>query len=233
MYGIQRSEKLKEWIDVVEDFPSKIGQMLINGEVDMGLVPVAVIPKMKEWHIVSDYVIAAENDVASVGLFSQVPIENIDTVLLDYQSRTSVNLCKILMQFHWKKEVKFILTSGEFSDQIKGNTAGVIIGDRALKALGDFPYFYDFAREWRNMTGLPFVFAAWIANKPIPQYIVDVFNAACLEGKNNLPEIIAQYDFPYYDLEKYFKENIDYRLTDDMRKGLDLYLGYLQKIDLV
>lgn len=218
-------------MELVEDFPSRIAQMLIDGEVDMGLVPVATIPHLKEWHIVSDAVIAATGDVASVCLFSQVPVAEVDTVLLDYQSRTSVNLCKVLMRYHWKKEVKFIATGGEFADKIAGTTAGVIIGDRALLQRGNFPYIYDFAREWRALTGLPFVFAAWIANKKLPEEFVREFNEANKIGQNHLAEIIAEYDFPAYDLHQYFSENIDYQLTDDMRKGLELFLDYLKKLN--
>lgn len=233
IYGIQRSEALKDKMELIEEFPSKIGKMLVDGQIDVGLVPVAMIPRMKEWHIVSDYVISAEKDVASVCLFSDVPIEEIDTVLLDYQSRTSDNLCKILMKFHWKKDVKFILTSDEYIDDIKGNTAGVIIGDRALIQLKNFNYIYDFAREWRKMTGLPFVFAAWIANKPLPaDFLVD-FNAANLEGKTHLDEIVANYPFPYYDLKLYFQENIQYKMTEEKKKALHLYLDYLTKIEMV
>ncbi|PZP44209.1 MAG: hypothetical protein DI598_14765 [Pseudopedobacter saltans] len=113
IYGIKGSDILNDEIEIVEEYPSKLVQMLIDDEIDMGLVSTASIPFLKTPHIVSDYVIAATGDVASVCLFSQVPIEEIDTVLLDYQSRTSINLCKILFQFHWQKEVKYILTKEE------------------------------------------------------------------------------------------------------------------------
>ncbi len=82
-------------VELIEEYPSKIAGMLVDGSIDVGLVPVAVIPKLNEWHIISDYCIGAETNVASVCLFSEVPVEEVETVLLDYQSRTSVNLCKV------------------------------------------------------------------------------------------------------------------------------------------
>src|SRR5438309_6104982 len=87
LYGIRQHEVLKK-IDLIEDYPAKIAQLLINGQVDVGLVPVAIIPKLKEWHIVTDYCIGSEGAVASVCLFSEVPIWEIEKVYLDYQSRT-------------------------------------------------------------------------------------------------------------------------------------------------
>ena len=67
-------------MDLVEDYPAKIAELLIEGKVDIGLVPVAVIPKLKEWHIVTDYCIGSEGAVASVCLFSDVPVWDIEKV---------------------------------------------------------------------------------------------------------------------------------------------------------
>ncbi|MEP7319377.1 MAG: MqnA/MqnD/SBP family protein, partial [Panacibacter sp.] len=104
LYGIKRWPELMEQIELVEDYPSNIAAMLVEGTIDMGLVPVAVIPRLKEWHIITDYCIGADGDVASVCLFSEVPMEKIEKVLLDYQSKTSVNLAKILLKAYWKIE---------------------------------------------------------------------------------------------------------------------------------
>ncbi len=95
-------------IELVKAYPAKIAQDLMEGSIDMGLVPVAVTPLLKEAHFVSNYCIGAEGEVASVCIFSQVPIEQVEKVYLDYQSRTSVQLARILLEQYWKKEVEFI-----------------------------------------------------------------------------------------------------------------------------
>ncbi|BAV07196.1 menaquinone biosynthetic enzyme MqnA/MqnD family protein [Filimonas lacunae] len=234
LYGLQRSEELMLQMELIEEFPSKIGGMLIDGSIDVGLVPVAVIPKMKEWHIITDFCIGATGDVASVCLFSEVPIEQIDTVLLDYQSRTSVNLCKVLLKHHWKIQPRIVETTGEdYRSQITGTTAGVVIGDRALEQRLVSSYIYDLATEWRIMTGLPFMFAAWIANKPLPPAFVDAFNQANSIGFEHLQEIIAANPFKAYDLHTYYTENISYDLTEEKRKGLLLFVEYLQKMEVL
>ncbi len=101
LYGIQHSPIIDK-IELKIDYPSRIAAMLLNDEIDIGLVPVAIIPKLREFHINTDYCIGSDGEVASVCLFSEVPIEKIETVLLDYQSRTSVQLAKILMKEYWK-----------------------------------------------------------------------------------------------------------------------------------
>ncbi len=87
-----------EGIEVIEAYPSKIAEMLMNDQIDVGLVPVAVIPQLKEHYIITDYCIGAENEVASVCLFSETKLNKIEKVILDYQSRTSVALAKLLIK---------------------------------------------------------------------------------------------------------------------------------------
>lgn len=90
-------------IELVKDYPSNIAGKLLEGSIDIGLAPVTVIPQMKEHFIVSDYCIGADGNVASVALFSDVELDNIQKILLDYQSKTSSALCKILLGHFWKK----------------------------------------------------------------------------------------------------------------------------------
>ncbi|MGZ3957396.1 MAG: MqnA/MqnD/SBP family protein, partial [Flavisolibacter sp.] len=65
LYGIKRHPILQD-IDLIEDYPSKIAQMLIDDEVDVGLIPVAATLKMNHWEIVGNYCIGSEGPVASV-----------------------------------------------------------------------------------------------------------------------------------------------------------------------
>lgn len=228
LYGIEHHPVIKD-IELVEGYPSKIAQMLIDDEVDLGLIPVAAMLKVKEAHIISDYCIGAEGPVASVCIFSDVPMEEIESVYLDYQSRTSVNLAKVLLKEYWEKEVTFIDAKGEeYRHQIKGTTAGVVIGDRALEQRLHSTYIYDLAETWMKHTGLPFVFAAWIANKKLPQDFINAFNKANASGLDHIDAVVEENPFPVYDLKKYYTENISYKLTEEKRKGLALFLSKLK-----
>ena len=226
LYGIKRSG-LMDKIELIEAYPAKIAQMLLDDSIDVGLVPVAIIPKLKEAHIITDFCIGAEGEVASVCLFSEVPIEQIETVILDYQSKTSVSLAKILLKEYWQKSVVFEEAILDFRDKIKGTTAAVVIGDRAFEQRLISPYIYDLAAAWKAFTGLPFVFAAWVANKPLDKDFIDAFNRANSYGIKNIDDVIAENTYSIYDLKKYFTKNISYSLTDEKRQGLQLFLSKL------
>lgn len=219
-------------IELIEDYPSKIAQMLIDDELDIGLIPVAATLRLNEWHIDSDYCIGSNGAVASVCIFSEVPIEEIKSVYLDYQSKTSVNLAKVLLKEYWKKEVGFIDATGEdFRDQISGTTAGVVIGDRALKQREKSKYIYDLGEAWNDYTGLPFVFAAWIANKKLPETFIVAFNEANGLGLEKIEEVIKENEFSHFDLRKYYTSCIKYRFDDEKRKGLELFLKKLKNLN--
>ncbi len=230
LHGIKNHSVIDQ-IELVEDYPAKIAQMLIDDQVDMGLIPVAAIPKLKEHYIIGDYCIGAEGPVASVCIFSEMPIESVEKVYLDYQSRTSVNLARILLKEYWKKEVVFIDASGEdYRKKIEGTTAGVVIGDRALEQRSHSTYIYDLSETWKEFTGLPFVFAAWIANKELPEDFVLKFNEANGFGLQDLNKVIDENPFPYFDLKAYYTRHISYRLTEEKKKGLKLFLEKLSKL---
>lgn len=223
-------EGFKNRIDLVKSYPAKIAQELLAGQIDIGLVPVAIIPQLTHPHIISNYVIGTNGAVASVALFSQVPIDEIKSIYLDYQSRTSVQLLKILLAQFWKKEVEFLAATEGYIDQISGTTAGLIIGDRALDNLNKFPYMYDLGLAWKQHTGLPFVFAAWVANQPIPEEFMAAFDAANGYGVAHLEEVISLIpaNEQVYDLHKYYTENISYVYDEEKKQGLERFLEALK-----
>lgn len=232
LFGITNHKVINE-IELVTGYPAKIAQMLAADEIDVGLLPVAAAAKLHNWHVVGDYCIGSDGPVASVAIFSEVPMEKIETVLLDYQSRTSVNLARILLADHWKQQVNLVETSGEdYREKIEGGTAGVVIGDRALQQLHQSTYSYDLGQAWKAYTGLPFVFASWIANKELPAAFEEQFNQANALGVQAIPEVAAKTQCAFYDLEKYFTENISYQLDAAKRKGMALFLEKLQQISV-
>jgi chorismate dehydratase len=228
MYAFKHGLKI-EGMEIVEEYPAKIASMLLNDQIDVGLVPVAIIPKLSEHYIISDYCIGAEQQVASVCLFSEVPLDKIEKVILDYQSRTSVALARILIEHFWKLDVLFEEAKENFREEIKGTTAAVVIGDRAFEQRKISAYKYDLAAAWIEFTGLPFVFAAWVANKKLPEDFIYQFNEANKKGLENIDSVVCENSSPHYDLKKYYTENISYQLTAEKRKGLDKFLAFLSK----
>jgi chorismate dehydratase len=229
IYGFEQG-KMKDKLDIIIDYPSKIAGLLQNDEIDIGLVPVAIIPSLKEHYIISDYCIGCDGEVASVCLFSDVPLVEIETILLDYQSKTSVELLKVLLKEHWKIQAHLVAGKDKYEKDITGTTAGLVIGDRALTQRSTSKYIYDLGQAWKEMTGLPFVFAVWVANKKIPEEFIKDFNKANKKGLGHIEEIISLNQKEYIDLRHYYAENIVYFFGHELKKGLDLFIEKLNII---
>lgn len=223
IYGFEKGA-MKDEIYLLLDHPANIGRMLLEDKIDIGLVPVAVLPAMKEYFIVSDYCIGCDGEVASVCLFSEVPLSEIERVLLDYQSQTSAALLKILIKEHWGISPALLETVEDYRQQIKGTTAGLIIGDRALEQRKISKFKYDLGFEWKQLTGLPFVFAAWISNKQMPEEFIRSFNKANETGLQHLKDVVRENHYPFFDLKEYYTAYIRYLLSTDARKGLDTFI---------
>lgn len=220
---------MNENVDLIIDYPSKIASMLLQNTIDVGLVPVAIIPEMEEHYIISNYCIGSDGAVASVCLFSEVPLEKIEKILLDYQSRTSIELLKILAKEHWKIDPLFEKTTGEYQQQISGTTAALLIGDRALKQRKISTYVYDLGLEWKKFTVLPFVYAAWISNKKLTDDFINAFNQVNAYGLNRIEEIVLNNPFENFDLQKYYTEYISYTIDENKRMGLKIFLDKIVK----
>jgi chorismate dehydratase len=228
IYGFENG-LMKDEVDLLIDYPSKIAAMLLSDEIDVGLVPVAVIPEMEEYHIISDYCIGSDGEVASVCLFSEVLLHEIKTILLDYQSRTSVALLKLLIKEYWKINVVFRNTKNGYQSEISGTTAGLIIGDRALMQRQKSRFIFDLGEEWKNFTGLPFVFAAWVSNKKLDADFIKEFNEANKFGLSNLEKVVEENPFEPFDLHTYYTRCINFELDENKKKGLELFLNKIAK----
>lgn len=204
------------------DTPDICAQKLITNEIDIGLVPIAIIPKLKEAHIVSSYCIGAIGKVNSVKLYSNVNIEHIKTIVLDKESNTSNQLCQLLCKHYWKINPDFVT-----ENQNNGNeTAYVIIGDRALLANGTYLFEYDLSEAWFDCTQQPFVFAAWIANKKLPTAMLSLFNRALEKSLADKELIISTLEkkYAYLPVRDYLTNNIQYQLNQPIELIVDRFL---------
>lgn len=228
IYGFEHG-MMQDSVDLIIDYPSRIASMLLDDTIDIGLVPVAIIPEMKEHYIISDYCICGNGEVASVCVFSEISLKEIKTILLDYQSRTSVELLKILVKDYWKINVELIETSGEYQSKISGTTAALVIGDRALKQRKISPFIYDLSYEWKKYTGLPFVFAAWVSNKKLDEKFIAAFNEANSFGLDNLENVVNENRTEIFDLTKYYTHYISFKLNEKKKEGMNLFLNRLKE----
>ncbi len=236
LYGI-RNCKQSDSYEFEQKIPAECANQLINNQTDIALMPVAAIPFVPKANLVSNYCIGANGKVHTVLLVSDVPIDEIKRIYLDYQSRTSVNLVKILAHKHWHVEPQWVDAGAGFESEINGTTAGVVIGDRTFGLHEKFQHVFDLSEEWHKMTNLPFVFAAWVANKPIDSGILSDFNQSLKFGLNNIDAAIAKYDFKInnssIDLKEYLTQYIDFELDTEKIKAMQLFYKYLSELNLL
>lgn len=229
-YGLNRSDYITQHSEFSSHQPAEGFEALYTDAVDISILPVATIPLFPQAHIVSDYCIGTLNTVASVKLFSKVPLEHISCITLDYQSRTSNMLAKLLAAKHWGINPSYMHASVGY-EQDNSIEAKVIIGDRAMQTYPAYPYSYDLAYEWYKAYNMPFVFACWVANKPIHTEYIKAFNAALQHGINHIDEAIeASNKTTHFDLHHYLHHNINYILDQSKREAMQLFLDTIPSI---
>ena len=194
-----------------------------------------MIPRIPHSNIISDYCIGAGKKVKTVMLLSNDPLDNISAINLDYRSMSSVNLIRVIAKFMWKRDFRWINTtdSFDFSKPPHGE-AVVLIGDQCFELGPEFKYKTDLAEEWNKQTGLPFVFACWVANRELDIGFVSEFNQALGHGVNNIDKVVGYFSeksiIKGEDLRDYLNHNIEFILDQEKRKGMDLFLSLLQKL---
>jgi chorismate dehydratase len=233
IYGMEKSGFEKDVI-LETDHPADCAEKLINGKVDIGLIPVAALPLLNRYNIISDYCIGANGNVRTVMLLSNCPFDDIGNIYLDYRSISSVNLTKVLAKNSWKKEFRWINTSKTFDFRNIGrDEATVLIGDQCFEYENSFRYRIDLAMEWKKFSGLPFVFACWTANKQLDSGFISEFNSALQLGVNNIDAVVARFGnsgtITGEILKNYLLKNIDYSFDEEKKAGLKLFLELMQK----
>jgi chorismate dehydratase len=217
------------------DHPADCAAKLISGKADIGLIPVAALPMLAKYSIIGDFCIGANGKVRTVMLLANCPFEDIKAIHLDYRSRSSVNLTKVLAKYMWKKEFIWINTSEQFDfESINTEEAVVLIGDQCFELENRFSHKIDLAEEWKNQTGLPFVFACWAANREIPEEFQKDFNLALKSGVENIDKVAEAFGkfgvIRENELKNYLKNNIDYIFDNEKKKGMSLFLELLKEL---
>jgi chorismate dehydratase len=215
-----------EQIDLSVDYPSACAQKVIDDQADIGIIPTAALLSLPEYYINTDFCIGTEGAVDSVFIFANKPIEEVKTLRLDKQSRTSNGLARVLIKNYWKREVELV------TDESVEPDAYVLIGDRTFGKKNAVPYVYDLGEEWFNFTGLPFAFALWVSNKKLPDSFVEQFNEALAYGVEHATDVIVGLpEFEGFDYTKYLTQHLNFHLTDKKREAVQLYLRYLKELD--
>ena len=232
--GIKKAQLEQQGlIELSLDYPAVCSQKLITGQVDVGLVPIATLPLLSNYSILGNTCIGAHGKVDSVMLFSDVPLPEIEEIVLDFQSLTSINLCRLLARDYWNISPIFTPADKNFIKTIRGKRAGVVIGDRVFDHANRFAYAYDLSETWYNWKNLPFVFACWVSVNPVLASDWNPIESALIQGISNPLDAAKEVRILYpahYPIENYLSERISYNLDSLKRQALETFLTSLSTI---
>ncbi len=232
VYGLKKSGQAGDF-RLELDVPSVCARKLQNGEADIALVPVGALPDIPGHRIVSPYCIGAKEKVRTVLLLSRVPLREIRSVHLDYDSRTSVRLVRILAKHYWQINPQWYNLQTDLSVRQEQHPSLVAIGDKTFRMRDQYPYVYDLAEEWYRFTGLPFVFAVWVTRKQLPETSIRALNKDLEFGLKHKAEALDYFRarLPECgDCLAYLENDISYELDQAKREGMALFLSYLSEL---
>ena len=221
------------------DLPSVCSALLHAGEVDLGLVPSIDYLHSSEYRMVPGVGIGSRGPIASVALYSRVPLERIRTIALDTSSRTSVTLIRVLCHHHFHLEPEFVPHGPDLAAMTRDYDAGLLIGDPAFDAdhgsLGLRKI--DLGQEWTAMTGLPFIYAAWTGRAgAVREGDVAALQAAQAEGVRSADIIACEYGrgdaARTARAAAYLRDNVRYGFGRDETAGLQLFLDFAADLAL-
>lgn len=207
--------------------PSQLALALRQGRFDAAIVPVFEYFRHPGYSIVPEFAIGCRGPVHSVVLFSRSPLREIEAIYLDPASVTSVNLLRVLLAEHGLAPVLHPAQTlpGPLSE-LPPRSACLLIGDPAMVRRGALPFEYDLGSLWFDHTGLPFVFAAWLAPPgPRTAEVSDLLRKGARAGLAALEEV-ARTTAPVFGFSPeaalhYFRASIHYRLGPDEVGGLE------------
>lgn len=223
LYGIENGSKNENNFHVHLLNPAECARSFMARESEVALVPVGSLHYIQDYKIITRFGIAADKEVKTVCLLSNTPIEECHHLILDNHSMTSVLLTKLLIK-------NVFLTSPTYSTASVGNLevnngeAVLMIGDKVFEHENLYSYKYDLASVWNQWTGLPFVFAVWIAQNNLSESKENQLEELFAFGINHLDQVIQENQASSDILKEYYSKYIRYQLDENYFKALHQFL---------
>ncbi len=229
--GLETAIPQSQWIRAT---PRELGRLLSAGEIDLATLPIFEALRSNGYRLLPGCAIGSDGPVRSVQLFSSCPLNRIRRVLLDSASLTSVHLARIVAKDYLGLDPEYTTLTDTFENQLPrmGQVfdAIVAIGDLALQWEQErrFPYSLDLGWAWKELTGLPFVFAAWIARPgvEVSPELIDTLIHARQTGESNIEDIAERHatsPSEANDLADYLKYAVRFGLNADQIRAIELF----------
>lgn len=238
----------------IEGVPSELNRLLREGEIDISPSSSIEYLRHKDMYTILDgHSISSFGPIGSILLFSTRPLETLggSTILTSSQSETSVVLLDIILKKFYSIECILKPSNNSFSKALEYYPAYLLIGDDALKAVSGCKlqvagnnsklYVYDLGNIWYQHTGLPFVFALWIARKDsetkmlLGKFRMDLSKAkdAALKNLKTIARESYLINILSEDEIVSYWEGISYDLDDEHLAGLELFREYAEHLNLI
>lgn len=214
------------------DLPARLADQLEDDQIDVGLIPAVEYLRGVGRELVPGICIGARGAVRTVKVFSQVPLEEVEDVAVDRGSRSSIALLRVLLAERFGTSPDLHVIEPRPEALFAQLPAVLVIGDRADQVDPTGLHVYDLGELWHELTGLPFVFAAWVMSERMGRpenaqkrrRLVELLRGARARGLARLDELaVAEArarDMEVGDVLGYWNDSIQYALGDEELAGL-------------
>lgn len=213
--------------ELVHDVPSRLAALLDAGRVDAATVPVVdYLRRRADWSVVSDGCIASDGPTLTVRVFARRPPELIDVLHADGDSHTSVLLARLIWQERFGRRIEVRPLDAAATAEAE---AILLIGDKVVRVdESSYEHDLDLGQAWRELTGLPMVFALWASRRDRAHGdLADRLSAARDAGVQQAATIAraraAAHGWPVSLATCYLTRILEYRMTERHRAGIERF----------
>ena len=224
-------------IKVVYAAPPELARMLAEGEIAAALVSSFEYFRTPGYTLVPGISISGQSEIESVRAFAKVPWRKIESLALDTSSLTSVALLKILLVEQLDSYPAFLDAVPDLGSMLAQADACLLTGDIGLLADGDHLNVLDLGRAWRRLTGLPFVYAAWLGRpESLTPQLVDTLTTAKAWGLTQIDAVAAEeaerLGITIKQCRHYLMDVRDYDFGEEHQQALEVFgaKAYAQKL---
>ena len=211
--------------------PSQLAKRLRAGDFAAGLVSITEVLHHDLYYVLDGVAVACDGPVKSVFLAYKKSLDEVDVIHCDAASLSSLNLLKVILAHHGLSPR---LEPFDDYSRAEEQSAILLIGNPGIDFLRSSHehQILDLGQEWKEITGLPFVFAVWAIRRDQSDSDLNrMLFQAKKEGKANLTDIIknnTDFDFDFRD--SYLREYIKFELGESEKEGVLEFVRRLRYI---
>jgi chorismate dehydratase len=181
------------------DVPSRMLDALESKRAEVALLPtIDLLHRADRVRMLPVAGIGCDGPTLTVRLFSRSPIESTRVLACDGDSHTSIALARIVLRKRFAIDPELIPLARASDRPFETR---LLIGDKVVcEPPADMPHQLDLGDAWKQLTGLPFVFAVWATRCDIEPARIDALTTlledSLRRGLQNIDAIIQNFAIP-------------------------------------